>query len=145
MRAESPADAFGKIREMRSSRGVSTLGVAVAVLGAAVVVLGLLVLRLGRPGGGGADAPYSAVLLSNGSVYFGKLDRLGSAYPVLTDVYYVQSSVNPETKAVTNVLVKRGKEWHAPDRMIVNASAIVFIEPVGANSKVARLIAESKK
>lgn len=88
---------------------------------------------------------YYAVLLTNGLVYFGKLEGLGSAYPVLHDVYYVQSTTNPETKAVSNVLVKRGKEWHSPDRMIVSEKAIVFIEPVGSDSKVAQLIAESKR
>jgi hypothetical protein len=92
-----------------------------------------------------AGEGYSAVLLANGSVYFGKLEGLGSPYPVLHDVYYVQSATDPETKKVTSVLVKRGKEWHAPDRMIINDKAIVFVEPVGADSKVAELIAESKK
>ena len=65
--------------------------------------------------------------------------------PVLTDVYYVQSNVNQETKAVSNVLVKRGKEWHGPDRMIVSDKSIVFVEPVEPDSQVARMIAESKK
>ena len=88
---------------------------------------------------------YYAVLLTNGSVYFGQLDGLGSEYPVLKDVYYVQSNVNQETKAVSNALVKRGKEWHGPDRMILNAKAIVFLEPVGKDSRVAKLIEESKK
>jgi len=88
---------------------------------------------------------YYAVLLSNGSVYFARVEGLGSDLPVLHDVYYVQSSVNQETKAVSNVLVKRGKEWHGPDRMIVNSKNIVFVEPVGSESKVAQLIAESKK
>ena len=90
-------------------------------------------------------AAYHAVLLSNGSVYFGKLEGLGSAFPTLSDVYYVQSNVNQETKAVNNVLVKRGKEWHGPDKMIINGTQIVFVEPVGPDSKVAALIAESKK
>lgn len=88
---------------------------------------------------------YYAVLLNNNSVYFGKLEGLSSEYPVLRDVFYVQTSVDKDTKAVNNVLVKRGKEWHGPDRMIVNRGAIVFVEPVGADSKVAQLIAESKK
>jgi hypothetical protein len=87
---------------------------------------------------------YYAVLLSNNSVYFGKLEGLGSEYPVLRDVYYVQSNVNQETKAVNNILVKRGQEWHGPDRMILNEKSIVFVEPVGAGSKVADLIAQSK-
>lgn len=88
---------------------------------------------------------YYAVLLNNNSVYFGKLEGLGSEFPVLHDVYYVQSNVNQETKQVNNILVKRGKEWHGPDRMIISDKSIVFVEPVGAGSKVAQLIAESKK
>jgi hypothetical protein len=62
---------------------------------------------------------------------------------VLTDVYYVVSQTNPETKQVNNVLVKRGKELHEPDRMYLNPNQITFVEPVGANSKVAQLIAQA--
>ncbi len=92
-----------------------------------------------------SSAEYHAVLLSNGSVYFGKVERLGSANPVLRDVYYVQSTVDSQTKAVNNVLIKRGKEWHAPDRMILQAGSIVFVEPVSRDSRVAQLIADSKR
>lgn len=87
---------------------------------------------------------YYAVLLNNNAVYFGKLEGLETDYPVLRDVFYIQSATNTETKAVTNVLVKRGKELHGPDRMILNKTSIVFVEPVGADSKVAQLIAESR-
>jgi hypothetical protein len=88
--------------------------------------------------------PYAAVLLDNNQVYFGKLANAGSAFPELTDVYYIQSSVNQETKAVSNVLVRRGNEVHGPDRMFLNAHHIIMIEPVGTNSKVAQLIADDK-
>ena len=99
-----------------------------------------------NPASAAVDAnKYYAVLLSNGSVYFGKLEGLGSAYPVLRDVYYVQTTTNPETKAVSSILVKRGKEWHGPDRMILNEKAVVFVEPVGGESKVSQLIADSKR
>lgn len=86
--------------------------------------------------------PYQAVLLTNGSVYFGHLSGYGGHSPVLTDVYYIVSQQNSETKQVNNVLVKRGKELHEPDRMYLNPQSIVFVEPVGANSKVAQLIAQ---
>lgn len=89
--------------------------------------------------------PYQAVLLSNNSVYFGKLDGFGTPSPVLTDVFYIISQTNPDTKQVSNVLVKRGKELHGPDRMYLNPSSIVFVEPVGTDSKVAQLIAEAKQ
>ncbi len=91
------------------------------------------------------DTPYQAVLLDNGQVYYGKIEKVGTAFPVLTDVYYVQNQVNPQTKEVTNLLVRRGKEWHAPDRMVLNARHIVLIEPVSPNSKVAELISQVKK
>jgi hypothetical protein len=89
--------------------------------------------------------PYQAVLLTNGSAYFGKLQGLGTDFPVLTDVFYVQSRQDPQTKAVTNILVRRGKEWHGPDRMILNAKLIVLVEPVNPNSRVAQLIAQTPK
>ena len=89
--------------------------------------------------------PYQAVLLSNNSVYYGKLAGFGTASPVLTDVFYIVSQTDPNTKETKNMLVKRGKELHGPDRMYLNATSIVFVEPVGADSKVAQLIDEAAK
>jgi len=88
--------------------------------------------------------PYAAVLLDNGQVYYGKLTNAGSSFPEMTDVYYVQSQVNPDTKAVSNTLVRRGNEWHGPDRMFLNERHVVLIEPVGTSSKVAQLIEADK-
>ncbi|SRR5713101_4926065 len=86
------------------------------------------------------DTPYQVVFLSNGQAYIGRLENLGSRFLVLTDVYYVTSQLNQETKHGTDSLIKRGKEWHAPDRMILNAQHVLFIEPVGSGSAVAKLI-----
>ena len=91
------------------------------------------------------STPYQAVLLSNNSVYFGKLAGYGTANPVLTDVFYIVSKTDPTTKQVQNILVKRGKELHGPDRMYINANSIIFVEPVGTDSKVAQLISEAQK
>ncbi len=91
------------------------------------------------------STPYQAVLLINNSVYYGKLTGWGTSNPVLTDVFYIVSKTNPDTKEVTNVLVKRGKELHGPDRMYLNANQIIFVEPVGPDSKVAQLINEANK
>ena len=89
--------------------------------------------------------PYQAILLANGSVYFGHLQDYGTAHPILTDVYYIVSQANPDTKQTNNILVKRGKELHAPDRMYLTPNQILFVEPVGTNSKVAELIAQAKQ
>ena len=90
------------------------------------------------------DQTYQAVLLTNNNVYFGRLEGYGTENPVLTEVYYVQSTINPDTKQQTNILTKRGKEWHQPDKMYINPRQIVIVEPVGPNSRVAELIKELK-
>ena len=38
------------------------------------------------------DVPFQAVLLDSGQVYFGKISGLGTPYPVVRDVYYIQSN-----------------------------------------------------
>ena len=76
--------------------------------------------RGGRQKGPEISTPYSAVLLDSGQLYYGKLSNAASNFPELTDVYYIQSQANQETKAVTSVLVLCGNEWHGPDRMFLN-------------------------
>jgi hypothetical protein len=88
---------------------------------------------------------YQAVLLSNGAVYYGKLTGYGTRHPLLTDVFYILTKTDSNSKQVTNVLVKRGKELHGPDRMYLNANQIVFVEPVGSDSTVAQLINEASQ
>jgi hypothetical protein len=88
---------------------------------------------------------YQAVLLSNGQVFYGKLEQAGARYPVLTDVHWIRSQVDPQSKQVANSLVRRGGEWHAPDRMVLNAQHILVIEPVRPDSTVAKLIEGSKR
>ncbi len=88
--------------------------------------------------------PYQAVLLSNGAVYYGQLAGYGTQNPVLTHVFYIVTRTDPNTKAVSNVLVKRGKELHGPDRMYLNPASIVFVETVGTGSKVAQLVSQAE-
>jgi len=87
---------------------------------------------------------YQAVLLTNGSVYYGKLEGLGGPFPVLRDVFYVQAAADANTKQTTSVLIRRGKEWHGPAYMVLNANHILMVEPVTPGSRVATLIAEAQ-
>ncbi len=113
---------------------------------AVLVLAGLTACeRSGQYKGPEIPTAYSAVLLDTGQLYYGKLANADSSFPELTDVYYIQNATNQETKAVTSVLVRRGNEWHGPDRMFLNERHIVLVEPVGANSKVAQLIEDDKK
>lgn len=89
--------------------------------------------------------PYHAVVLVGGQAFFGRIESLQSENVVLNDVFYIQPRTNPETKLVSNILIKRGQEGHAPDRMILNKHHIMLIEPVTEGSQVAKLIAEQGK
>jgi hypothetical protein len=122
----------------------SVLKKLIAPIFALAVLITATACDRSKPEGPTITTPYAAVLLDNNQVYFGKLANAGSAFPELTDVYYIQSQVNQETKAVTSILVRRGNEVHGPDRMFLNEHHIILIEPVGANSKVSQLIAEDK-
>ena len=128
-----------------NQRGSAAVQIVWVVAGLVVIVAGLLFIR--RTGTGSPVAfttPYQAVLLTNGAAYFGKLEAYGTSRPVLNEVYYIVSQTNPETKQSSNVLVKRGKELHEPDRMYLNPNQILCVEPVGTNSKVAQLIAQAQ-
>lgn len=86
---------------------------------------------------------YQAVFLDNGQVFFGKLENATSDYPILREVYYVQTQQDPETNQIKSILIKRGQEWHSPDVMYINSRHIVVIESVSPTSKVAQLIQEA--
>ena len=123
-------------------RRISASTIVIVLLSLMILAGAALWIRQGRPVA--MTTPYQAVLLSNGSAYFGHLEGLGTPYPVLRDVFYVQSVKDQNTQKVSNILVKRGKEWHSPDRMILNARMIVLVEPVSPGSRVAQLIAQAK-
>ncbi|MFZ0336034.1 MAG: hypothetical protein WBG29_16285 [Candidatus Acidiferrales bacterium] len=88
--------------------------------------------------------PYQFVVFTNSVSYFGKLEGFGGPHPVLRDVYYVVTETDPQTKQPRSILVKRGKEWHEPDRMYINPNEILIVEPVNPDSKVAQLIEEMR-
>jgi hypothetical protein len=129
----------------------SYIGMIAAVIGLSMVSM----LFQGCGYGPQADqqikltSEYKAVFLDNGQMFFGKLDEQGTSYLVLSDVFYVQNQVlqdpkDPVKKEVRNILIKRGNEWHGPDRMYVERKHIVVIEPVSPNSRVSKLIQEAK-
>jgi hypothetical protein len=87
---------------------------------------------------------YQAVLLVGGISYYGKIEKIGSRFFEMTDVYYVQNRQNPDTKEVQSILIKRGKEWHGPDRMYINMAHVIMIEPVASGSRMGKMIRELK-
>ena len=115
----------------------------------AVLLMGAMALFSGCDRQGGTKenfaftTEYQSVLLNNGQYFFGKIEKAGSAYPILRDVYYVRQQMNPETKEMRSTIFKRSMEPFGPDMMYINANSIALIEPVAPDSKVAMLIKEA--
>lgn len=136
---------FGRCRQIISGKGRQRLfsGAAPAIF------LLLLTALLGLSGCGSSnlDFPteYQAVYLDNGQVFFGRLSEAGSPFPVLRDVFFVQTQTDRDKKESKHLLFKRGIiEVHQPEFMRLNAQHIVVIEPVAPDSRVAQLIREAK-
>jgi hypothetical protein len=113
------------------------------------VTISLLLALVGLTGCGSSslDFPteYQAVYLDNGQIFFGKLSDTGSSFPMLRDVFFVQTQTDRDKKESKHLLFKRGAiEGHHPDFMRLNAQHIVVIEPVAPDSRVAQLIPEAK-
>jgi len=100
---------------------------------------------------------WNAVFLSNGQVYFGKIESQNSDTLVLSSIYYLQvtSQIQPADQAAQqqqqqNVsLVKLGNELHGPkDSMRINMAHVLFTEELKPDSKVVdavmRYVSENK-
>jgi hypothetical protein len=122
---------------------------AVAALAIGLVIAVALATQTWRsdsghlePGLGPIGALHS-VLLTNNQVYYGTLEKVGSDFIVLTRVFYVQVT-DPKSNERTNKLVERASsDWHAPTQMMVPLDKIIFVEVVGPESSVAKLIAQA--
>ncbi len=112
------------------------LGLAIAALLAALVYQNQR--RFHQPL---VTTPFQAVALQNGAVFYGRIDHLGTDYPVLRDAFTVRRESGPDTQAPHYVLVKRSDEPNGADHIIFPAAAIAFIEPVRPDSEVGRLMA----
>jgi hypothetical protein len=97
---------------------------------------------------------YQAVFLTNGQVYFGKLESGGPQFIRLKDVYYLQTTQDlqktDEAKAAdtsnqTQTLIRLGKEIHGPDNeMLISRSQVLFFENISNDGTVGKAIASDK-
>lgn len=99
---------------------------------------------------------YQAVFLSDGQIYFGKLNESNDSYAVLSDIFYLQveQQVQPvqgeetagEQSQAKISLAKLGKELHGPeDEMFINRDQILFWENLKEDGQVVTAITEFKK
>ena len=88
-----------------------------------------------------------AVFLTNGQVYFGKIDNINSKFVDLRGIYYlnVNQQVQPnqgDQQAQSSIsLVKLGCELHGPsDQMLINRDQVTFWENLKDDGQVATAI-----
>ena len=118
------------------------IAAAITALSSVVIAAAACSIAFAGHKGPQLDTPYQAVALMNGQMFYGRMEGSDGDYVTLRDVFYIQGRQNPETKAVTSVLIKRGGEAHNPDRMQINRQQVLLIEPVKTDSHIAKLIAE---
>lgn len=129
--------------------GKLTSLIVTALLLLAVIAAGLYIWKSSHSGDSAVDnGKFQAVFLTNGQVYFGKLDSLKGDYLELSNVYYlqVQQTVQPakeenaEDKSQVS-LTKLGKELHGPtDKMNIKADQVLFWEDLKDDSTVVKAI-----
>ena len=92
-----------------------------------------------------------AVFLSNGQVYFGKIEKESRDVLVLGDIFYLKlskpvlSQEELQNESATS-LIKLGNELHGPeDRMAIRQSQILFVEKLKPDSRVVKAIEEYRK
>jgi len=89
---------------------------------------------------------YQAIFLTNGQVYFGKVDSMDAKKTTLSDIYYLQvQQVQPATESTTAeqklTLIKLGNELHGPeDKMYINSDQVLFYENLKDEGKVVQAI-----
>ncbi|MDO8466704.1 MAG: hypothetical protein Q7S83_01030 [bacterium] len=101
-----------------------------------------------------SEAPYQAVFLTNGQVYFGRASNLNANYVTLKDVYYlqvsqvlqpVQGKKAPETQQSISLAKLGVTELHKPkDEMKINRAHVIFIEDLDDDSQVVKAIEDYK-
>ena len=97
---------------------------------------------------------YQAVFLTNGQVYFGKLESGGPQFLRLKDVYYLQTNQDPqktddatktEANNQTQTLIRLGKEIHGPDNeMLISRDQVLFFENISNDGTVGKAIKSDK-
>jgi len=122
--------------------GLSALLCAVLIISA--VFANLIVQNL-QPGT--SRAGVYGVFLANGQVYFGTITSETKEKLMLKNIYYIQlkngQNGQTDTSAQSDVsLLKLGNELHGPeDAMEINQSAVLFLEKLKSDGKVAKAIA----
>lgn len=142
-------------------RKISLLQVVIILLVVVIALLAYWAIKNGQiklPASKPAKGDYQAVFLTNGQVYFGKLNNVGRQYIGLSDIYYLQvqqpiqpkpevkEGQKPEDQQPKITLVKLGNEIHGPvGPMNINRDQVLFWEDLKDSGQVVQAIKKDKE
>ena len=135
-------------------RSLLTLVVVLLIFGGSIYfVAGYTGIASLLPGSRVFESEWQAVFLTNGQVYFGKVDSIHPDFINLKDIYYLQVVNVEDTSALGQppdvqaqpeqrlTLIKLGNEIHGPlDSMLINREHVVIIEDLKSDSRVVQAI-----
>lgn len=84
---------------------------------------------------------YQAVYLTNGQMYFGKLQNTSGEYLTLKSAYMPQATSNQAQDTSASALIRvRDQLWGPTDSMAIRSSQVAFWQNLRDDSKVAQAI-----
>jgi hypothetical protein len=111
--------------------------VAIIFIGAGVWI-GLIVSGNTSSASGLSASPYSAVYLSTGDVYFGKLDWFPS--PHLEDAWFLQRTTDANGNPTVAVYPFGQVAWGPTDIVYFNSQQIIFWTRLATDSNVVKIM-----
>lgn len=135
-------------------RSLITLIVVILIFGGGIYfIVGYTGVASLLPGSNVFESDWQAVFLTNGQVYFGKVDSIHPDFIDLQNIYYLQvvnvddaSALGqpPDVQAQPEqrlTLIKLGNEIHGPlDSMLINREHVIIIEDLKSDSRVVQAI-----
>lgn len=150
--AVSRGDKAGRKRVPSKWGRIGAVALLFALTILVVAAIGVLFIGPNDQGKFVNNSQYQAVFLTNGQVYFGKLNEVGRDYFKLQDIFYLTQNTTTTASGQTTTdgnytLVKLGcQQIHDPvDEMIIERSQVSFWENLQANGKVVTSIAQFQK
>jgi len=124
---------------MKISKGlvITLIVILVVFLVGAGVWVGISII--GGNSSPSALSPYSAVYLSTGDIYFGKLSW--SPAPHMDDAWFLQRSTDAKGNPTVGVYPFSQVAWGPSDTVYFNSSQIIFWTRLNSTSSIAQLIA----
>lgn len=115
------------------------LGIVIVIVVVLAVWAGVLIAGM-RSGtvNPNASSPYSAVYLTSGDIYFGKLSWFPS--PHMTDVWFVERNQSQSGQTQLGLAPMKSVFWGPVDEINFNAQDILFWTRLANNSQVVQSI-----